>query len=133
MKFEEEEVRGGEWTCVETQVTKAGEIDIYHAAEVPGLEIRIQLARDAAGGSVCYSSTMVVGANGGQITILDEDGRKMDREAMDVMAYEMIEYTPSAVAYMSGREAVTDEEGNSLPIGGSRIWEREEVGEPSFA
>ncbi|MHA3980718.1 hypothetical protein ACW9UR_23920 [Halovulum sp. GXIMD14794] len=55
MRLEEEALRRGTVDRVATRVTEGGEIDIYRAPEVPGVEIRIILTRDGHDEVSCSS------------------------------------------------------------------------------
>lgn len=109
-RIDEENVRMGTFRHVDTSLSRKEEIDVYRADDIPGgpLEIRVYLGEEAAGARrdplMVYRDIRIVDPEGRDIRITGEDGRSLDEEMAEVLAWEIIEYETLAESYTYGRE-----------------------------
>jgi hypothetical protein len=109
-RIDEENVRMGTFRHVETSVSRKEEIDIYRADDIPcgPLEIRVYLGEEPAiarrDPMMVYQDIRIVDPEGRDIRITGEDGRTLDEEMTEVLAWEIIEYETLAETYIYGRE-----------------------------
>lgn len=110
-RVNEEFVRSADYVHLETIETEKGETDIYRSSgdPDPSVEIRVSLKRDQVGRPaplLVYSAISLVNIDGTDrpLQVIGEDGRPLDTEMSEVLAYEMIEYLDLAMSYIDGRE-----------------------------
>lgn len=110
-RVNEETVRAADYIHHETLETDKGEVDVYRADGDPDaqVEIRVFLSPDRVGRPsplLTYASISIsnIDGTGRPLQIIGEDGRPLDIEMSEVLAYEMIEYRDLAMSYIDGRE-----------------------------
>lgn len=125
----ETELRAADFYLCETRVTDAGEVDLHrpwNAGELPGVEIRVTLARKPLGAGrqrLDFEALTVhaVGDAGADVTmrVLDESGRALDSEMVEVIAWEKLEDADPEIleGYMESRLPAQDAHGALLTSG----------------
>lgn len=110
-RVHEEDVRAADYVHHETIETEKGETDIYRASGSPdpAIEIRVFLETERAARpspQLVYASIALCNIDGTDrpLQVVGEDGRPLDTEMSEVLAYEMIEYLDLAMSYIDGRE-----------------------------
>jgi hypothetical protein len=109
-RIDEAEIRTGVFSHVETTLSRREEIDVYRAEGLRGgpIEIRVYLAEERSPARreplMVYSHIEIADPEGRDVRIAGEDGRVLDEEMAEVLAWEMIEYESPAETYTYGRE-----------------------------
>ncbi|MCE6958811.1 hypothetical protein LAZ40_07080 [Cereibacter sphaeroides] len=105
----EEWVRSAKYVHHDTLRLSGGEVDIFHSEGHPDpmIEIRVTLVPcKGIRNQIAYESIALLNRDGtnAALRVNGEDGRALDREMTEVLAWEMIEYHPLGVGYVEGRE-----------------------------
>lgn len=131
MKLYEGTVIEADFDRVVTRVNKGGEMDIYRAPNLEGVEIRVCLTPDSKG-ILSASSIHVTNQDGKPVKIYDEDDKLLDREFTEVLGWRVVEYNDASLDYNTGRLPAVDAEGNKAEIGHVITWvdEQQPVLEP---
>lgn len=123
----ETEFRRLDFVLRETRVTATGETDVFRPEkgmeEEPGvtdrIEIRIQLTPQPPGdrnGQLSFDSMSVMDGDA-RLRLSSGNGRTMDPEMIEVVAWEMIEHSDPVIGYMEGRDPLRLADGRLAPIG----------------
>lgn len=131
--IDEDDVRVMDFVLDRTLIRKSGETDIFVAydddARRVGLEIHVRLDRRGEG----TTAEMLTFANLGFDTskvdlafqIRDEEGRSLDAEMSEVLAWELIEYNDEFTGYHDDRPPRTLPNGKPAPYGTTVMAPRE--------
>ncbi|MEP3669209.1 MAG: hypothetical protein ABJN42_20980 [Roseibium sp.] len=126
----EEKIRMMDFYLARTQVLAAGERDVFLPVEgEEDLEIHALLVPNRAAGSAMmdFDSVSIVNsrADGLPLRVTGEDGRTLDKEMVEVMAWEELEKNDTVLEWYSyGRSPAVV--GNGLKAPPGTIIEREE-------
>lgn len=101
MPIKEEDFRNGDWGLLRTEVRERAEIDIYGAATLPGIEIRVRLVEDVLG-EMSFHSLSVLDDQRSELR-LDGDAGALSSDAVEVVAWEILEGQPELTNYLEGR------------------------------
>lgn len=127
--IKETELRAADFYLCETRVTDAGEVDLHRPwdpTSLPGVEIRVSLLRKPFGSGrqrLDFEALTVHAVNeeGADETmrVLDETGRALDGEMVEVIGWEKLEDGAPEVleGYMESRLPSQDAQGALLAAG----------------
>lgn len=124
MKFYEGAVLDANFDRVLTRVNKGGEMDIYRADDLDGIEMRVCLTPDNKG-ILSASSIHVTNADGKPVKIFDEDDKLLDRELTEVLGWRVVEYLDASIDYNTGRDPILDADGKKAEVGHVVNWAEE--------
>ncbi|MCW3782526.1 hypothetical protein [Defluviimonas salinarum] len=102
----EEDIRSADFDFRETRISAGGETDVFSAGPESSFEIHILLKPSqvpACRGQMIYDGIRVVSPDGRPVRIIGEDGRALDAEMREVLAWEIVEDHHKSAEYAYGR------------------------------